>query len=576
MAIQFPNFTGAGDTAPSMPDYQKAIASGLANYIQANKARFAPENEKALSMVNQAKGKYADQRELAGLNSTLASTEHTKAGTHGLNITNRELGDRLHQSLIASRNKNTSDAYKSDIKKRYPFLGVNNAAGQIDMIRFLNDHPEYNNPINQNSDMKNDNGLVQEGNIDLDNRPIVNNPETGGQSTVYSMSIGTPKGEMLIPRVSDDGKVLSEQDAINQFHKTGKHLGIYNSQQNATNAAQSLHSKQQEQYPPESSIPGYKESYIPNIAQQLSDKFSQLPEKQQTATRYSDLLKQALMKEQKNKKALTVEEKTYNRYQDVLQNPKSSVDDIQHAKSAWDASAYGRAKQIDNSLKDYREKRLNQAMWTTLPPESKKHIIAEGQGAGIPSDVTAHWMLQGHNFDDLLLNYGYDKNNRPEPIYELTGGNISKMNEREYASREVKYLSDVVQKYTGEYASTIKGYSPDQIMDNLSGKNKEQQAKFLAARGLSSELVNLRLVLGNVRPTVHALKNMEEKAMLKLKALNLRVDSDVWNRAQSLMDQELQNAFAASKKGYGQVKLPTQNTNNAQPFSFSDYPVVGE
>lgn len=44
MAIQYPSFSGASDTTPGIPDYQKAIASGLANYIQANQAKYTPRN----------------------------------------------------------------------------------------------------------------------------------------------------------------------------------------------------------------------------------------------------------------------------------------------------------------------------------------------------------------------------------------------------------------------------------------------------------------------------------------------------------------------------------------------------
>lgn len=49
------------------------------------------------------------------------------------------------------------------------------------------------------------NGMVEQGNIDLDNRPVVKTP-TGGYATVRSVSFGMPDGyEYLLPSVTQDG-----------------------------------------------------------------------------------------------------------------------------------------------------------------------------------------------------------------------------------------------------------------------------------------------------------------------------------------------------------------------------------
>lgn len=89
--------------------------------------------------------------------------------------------------------------------------------------------------------------ILEAGNIDLENRPRVRNSD-GSISTVRSMSFGTDRGEVLIPTVSDDGRILSEEDAIAEFERTGKHLGIFGTSEEATSYAEQLHTFQENFY----------------------------------------------------------------------------------------------------------------------------------------------------------------------------------------------------------------------------------------------------------------------------------------------------------------------------------------
>lgn len=86
-------------------------------------------------------------------------------------------------------------------------------------------------------------GLVEPGNIDLTNRPNVLNAD-GSHSSVRSMSFSEGGPEILVPTVSDDGRIMTDDEAMAQFRKTGRHLGKFDNPRNATSYASRLHRQQ--------------------------------------------------------------------------------------------------------------------------------------------------------------------------------------------------------------------------------------------------------------------------------------------------------------------------------------------
>jgi hypothetical protein len=86
-------------------------------------------------------------------------------------------------------------------------------------------------------------GMLTAGNIDLDHRPHIQTPE-GKTATVRSASFNIDGNEVLLPTVSDDGRLLSNDQALEQYRKTGKMLGIFDTPEHATDYAQRLHEAQ--------------------------------------------------------------------------------------------------------------------------------------------------------------------------------------------------------------------------------------------------------------------------------------------------------------------------------------------
>lgn len=83
-------------------------------------------------------------------------------------------------------------------------------------------------------------GVYEPGNVDLYAQPSVPNPN-GGRSTVNSFSVNFDGREYLLPTVTPDGRLLSEPDAIREFQRTGRHLGVFDTPRNASSYARQLH-----------------------------------------------------------------------------------------------------------------------------------------------------------------------------------------------------------------------------------------------------------------------------------------------------------------------------------------------
>lgn len=87
---------------------------------------------------------------------------------------------------------------------------------------------------------------VVEGNIDLDSRIVVFNKDDTF-STEISFSVEIDGLEVLLPLIIN-GELVSEEEAIDHFLRTGEHLGMFSSVEECEQYAEELHLQQEEKY----------------------------------------------------------------------------------------------------------------------------------------------------------------------------------------------------------------------------------------------------------------------------------------------------------------------------------------
>lgn len=154
----------------------------------------------------------------------------------------RQFSDRLAiAALQGAVARGESPAVKSAIMKR---LGAGALSSEEEQAIITTGNQL---PVRPGPDPKSVQGMVTPGNIDLANRPQVKNKD-GSISTVSSFSVNIDGKEVLLTPITEDGKVLSEKEAIDKYKKDGKHLGIFETPAAASAYAEQLHQAQDRYY----------------------------------------------------------------------------------------------------------------------------------------------------------------------------------------------------------------------------------------------------------------------------------------------------------------------------------------
>lgn len=177
------------------------------------------------------------------------------------------IASQQYQTLSPQQRAEAQEQYFNDVVAPQAGESVNEAKKQ-----FYTAYPV--NGANGSGNAMPD-GMTDQGNIDVHNRPVVKNQD-GSISTVRSMSVNFDGKEVLIPTVSDDGRIMSDDEAINTYLKTGRHLGMFSTPEAATAYAESLHNQQADEYlPKEQNEP---EGFWANVKDMVTGESRMTPE----------------------------------------------------------------------------------------------------------------------------------------------------------------------------------------------------------------------------------------------------------------------------------------------------------
>lgn len=214
-----------------------------------------------------------------------------------------------------------------------------------------------------------------------------------------------------------------------------------------------------------------------------------------------------------------------------------------------------------------------QRMLNSLPAGSKENLYAQARGWGYTDDQTAIALASGKTLEDLKESArmsGIDVDNA-EPVYAPTTANITQQKNMEGAGAELDVLEQETIVPIAKYGRTFLGYSPQQMLDALTGENTEDRIKFLAARALQPEIAGARTRIAGGSNAHEALRDMQEKSLGNIEVFRPLVSPEEYEGMQKELNRILKIALKARKNAVynieeGQKAIKKVMKEDKDPF----------
>lgn len=155
-----------------------------------------------------------------------------------------QFGQDLGQSAVVSQIVNQNNAQEA-ARAATILDALSGGQGQTQNAGAQNILDQLRNAAGGNPTGTQIQGLVTPGNIDLSNRPILQN-DNGTVSTVESFGTNINGQEVLLPQISPDGQRWTKEEAVQNYLTTGQHLGIFDSPESASAYGKALSARERE------------------------------------------------------------------------------------------------------------------------------------------------------------------------------------------------------------------------------------------------------------------------------------------------------------------------------------------
>lgn len=236
----------------------------------------------------------------------------------------------------------------------------------------------------------------------------------------------------------------------------------------------------------------------------------------------------------------------------MVANPDATQEDIQKAYQEIHGSKLAHEQAVTNRSVDM----TSGSSFDKLPTNDKKREIGLMTAMGVDPVEAAAMLRKGTSASQYAKDNDIDIS-QVTPKYPLGEQNIKDVQRTAAYFDELGTLEKHITEGMSEYPNRFRGYSLDQIADQLAGDKPDKVGKALASAALQPELASLRLKVQGGNVGIEAIRELTEKSQGDLKAVKSLIDKPTYLAMQKYIDQWLREAGQIrikSLEGYGKLK----------------------
>lgn len=260
----------------------------------------------------------------------------------------------------------------------------------------------------------------------------------------------------------------------------------------------------------------------------------------------------------------------------IVSHPDATQDDVRKAYEEIHGSKLAHEQAVTNRSLDM----TSGSSFDKLPTNDKKREIGLMTAMGVDPVEATSLLRKGTSASQYAKDQGIDIAN-VTPHYPLGEQNIKDVQRTSAYFDELGSLEHHISEGMSEYPNRLKGYSLDQIADQLAGDKPEKVGKALASAALQPELAALRLKVQGGNIGIEAIRELTDKSLGKLNTVESLVDKPTYLAMQRYINDWLREAGEIrikSLEGYGKLKGALKKGGKSESsgsFDFSSYPVAG-